>query len=298
VNELKHEGMTLVELLHVFSSEETCEGALLTAKWPNGFTCARCGHSHAYTITTRRSPLFECSACGYQASLRAGTIMEGSGTSLCKWFHSLLLVSLSPSAINAVQLQAAIGVTYKTAWLMLHKLRHTMSQADVGAVMLSGIVRINAAKYGRPHNSSVLRHPQEQPVLVGASVTDEGEPIHIKIKRVADEHLRENAVLSSGARAFIEREVEPDTVDLQCVTARYGSHRFLRLLDVAKQANVWIFTTYHGIGSKHLQAYLDEFGYRMNIILQNTNAGASTFTRLTRLCATTSTLTYSSLIRS
>src|SRR5665647_382834 len=102
--------MGLEELLNHYSTEEACAGALLAAKWPNGFTCANCGHRHAYTITTRRLPLFECAGCRHQSSLISGTVMEGSRTSLRKWFHTLLLVSLQPAGVNAVQLCASLNV--------------------------------------------------------------------------------------------------------------------------------------------------------------------------------------------
>jgi transposase-like protein len=293
---LVHVGMSrnIKELLHHFSTEEACAEALTAVKWPKGFVCAQCGHREAYRITTRKLPLFECTACRYQASLRTGTIMEGSGTTLRKWFHSVILFSLIPSGINAVQLQAAINVTYKTAWLMLHKLRYAMGQADAGD-MLSGIVRINAAKYGKPYNPSVLRHIQEQPLLIGASMTVDGEPIHIKIKQIADKHLRENTILSSGTKAFIELEVAPNAEDLQCITTRFGPRRCHRLLDIVKQANTWIHTKYLGIGPKHLQTYLDEFSFRKNIILQKVDA--LVFNRFICLCASISPLTYSALTR-
>jgi transposase-like protein len=295
VNILADEEIALEGLLHHFSSDEVCAEALLAVKWPNGFICGQCGHRHAYKIATRKQPLFECASCGHQASLRAGTVMEGSRTSLSKWFRALLLVSLMPSGINAVQLRAAIGVTYKTAWLILHKLRHAMSQADTGTMLLSGIVRINAAQYGKPYNPSVIRHPKEQPLLVGASMTEMGEPIYVKIKQVPDKHLRERSVLPSGTRVFIERHVQADTADVQCITDRFGPRRFRRLLDIAKEANRWIYTMYQGIGRKHLQAYLDEFCFRMNGMFQDT--GTSMFAHLSRLCATTPALTYSSLTR-
>jgi hypothetical protein len=289
VNDLADKLMNLEELLHHFSTDKACAEALLAAKWPNGFACSHCGHDHAYTITTRKQPLFECAVCGHQTSLIAGTVMEGSRTPLRKWFHALLLISLQPLGINAVQLRAIIGVTYKTAWLLLHKLRHAMNQDHTGT-MLSGIVRINSAVYGKPYNSTVLRHPQEQPLLVGASMTSLGEPIQVKIKRVACEHLRERSVIPDGTRAFIECEVESDTTDVQSVTARFGSGRFSKLLNIAKEASGWINSTFNGIGPKHLQAYLDEFCYRMNGKLQS--IGVSMFNHLTRVCATTHSITY------
>ncbi|WP_171654527.1 transposase [Paenibacillus foliorum] len=280
------------EQLQLFSTEEACADMLFTAKWPDGFHCARCGHPHAYKITTRRLPLFECSSCHYQESLIAGTIMEGSRTTLRKWFHALLLISYAPCGINAVQLSGAIGVTYKTAWLILHKIRYAISKADA-STMLSGIVRVNSALYGRPHNPSVNRHIQEQPLLVGASINTEGEPLYVKIKRVPDEYLQGRNLRPSGNQHFIQHNVESKTGDLECITARFSPRRFHRLLSVAKKAGQWINAAYHGIGPKHLQAYLNEYCYRLNLEFQ----GEAIFRYLTQLSAAAAPLTYPKLLR-
>ncbi|MFD0678937.1 MULTISPECIES: transposase [unclassified Paenibacillus] len=280
------------EQLQLLSSEESCADVLFAAKWPDGFRCTHCGHLHAYKITTRRLPLFECSSCHYQESLTANTIFEGSRSDLRKWFHALLIVSHTTCGINAVQLSEAIGVTYKTAWLMLHKIRYAMSKADAG-MMLSGIVRINSALNGRPHNPSVNRHIQEQPLLVGASLNAEGEPVYVKIKRVPDDHLEGKVLKPIGNQHFIEQYVEPKTDDLESITARFSSRRFQRLLTIAKKAGQWINATYHGIGPKHLQAYLNEYCCRLNLDFQ----GGAIFRYLTQLCAAAVPVTYPQLIR-
>jgi len=286
------EETVLEEQLQLFSSEQACAEALFTAKWPAGFRCARCGNSHAYKITSRRLPLFQCCSCHYQESLIAGTIMEGSRSELRTWFHALILISFSDSGINAVQLSKEIGVTYKTAWLILHKVRHAMSNADA-STMLSGIVRVNSALYGRPHNSTLNRHTREQPLLVGASLNEAGEPVYVKIKKVNEEHLLERVVRPAGNRHFIERHVEHETEDIDCVTARYSSRRFHRLLTTAKKAGQWINAVYSGIGPKHLQAYLNEYCCRLNLAVR----GVSLFHYLTRLCAATAPITYMFLLR-
>ncbi|TDF97545.1 transposase [Paenibacillus piri] len=281
------------EQLQLISSEQQCMEALFSAKWPDGFRCARCNHSHAYKITTRRLPLFECSSCHYQESLTKGTLMEGSRSDLRKWYHALLLFSHNPTGITALQLSAAIGVTYKTAWLILHKFRYCMGEADANT-MLSGIVRVNCAMYGKPYNPSMERHPQEQPLLIGASVNDEGDPVYVKIKQVFQEHLLGRTIRPIGTRHFSDCHIEPDTDDLESVTARYSSRRFHRLLNVVKKAGQWINTTFHGIGPKYLQAYLNEYCSRLNLAIH----GTSVFRYLIRLCVTIAPVTYASLLRS
>ncbi|GCL73380.1 hypothetical protein PN4B1_33170 [Paenibacillus naphthalenovorans] len=282
--------MTWEEFCQYFNTEEACADALYQFKWPNGFSCARCGHHLASTIVTRRLPLYECRHCHYQSSLTSGTIMEGSRTHLRKWFMAFFLISQTESGTNAVELSRVIGVTYKTAWLILRKIRHVISEAD-GRSLLSGIVRVNGSVYGRPHNPSWYHHPQEHPLLIGASMDEQGEPICIKMKLVSEEYRRERLILRSAEQNFIEQHIEPRTKDVQTVTSRWSHKRFQRLLRVSAAASKWINSTFHGLGSKHLQAYLDEFCYRLNLSLQRTPI----FHHLTHLCAKSEKVTYSML---
>ncbi|TVY11929.1 transposase [Paenibacillus cremeus] len=92
----------------LFGTEEACADYLFHAKWPDGFSCPRCGSHHAYKTATRRLPLFECAHCRHQTSLTAGTIFENSRTALTKWFLALYLVSQLETGISAVALSEAI----------------------------------------------------------------------------------------------------------------------------------------------------------------------------------------------
>lgn len=282
--------MTIESFRRHFNTEEACADVLFRAKWPTGFTCTRCGHRHASTIATRRLPLFECRHCGYQSSLTAGTVMEGSRTELRKWFMAFFLVSRTECGTNAVELSRNINVTYKTAWLILRKIRHAMSEADSRS-LLTGIIRVNGSVYGRPHNPSWYRHPQEHPLLIGASVDEHGDPAYVKIKVVSGDHMKERVILRSAEQAFTKRHMEPLITNVQFVRSRWSYKRFQQLLRISAAASHWINTTFHGLGPKHLQAYLDEFCYRLNLSFQN----SPIFSHLTRLCATTAAITYSAL---
>jgi len=276
-----------------YSTEEACINTLFKSKWPHGFRCPRCKHPYAITISTRRLPLYECRACHYQASLICGTVMEGSRTTLVKWFQAIYLMSNSTSSIHAVKLAEIIKVTYKTAWLILHKLRHAIGQFD-NKQLLQQIVRINGLQYGRPYNSTIYRHPQEHPVLGGVSVNSQGQITYMKLKQVNANFLSEGRVLSSGIRNFTEQHVSPKSTDIVSSTSRRPNQRFYPLLNKSKTAFRWINDTFHGIGSKHLQLYLDEFCFCENHSLRH----VTSFSKLLHLTATSKTITYQTLTKS
>ncbi|TVY08287.1 transposase [Paenibacillus cremeus] len=286
------EVINLANFHQQFGTEEACAAYLLRAKWPNGFSCPRCEHRHTYMTDTRRLPLFECCHCHHQTSLTAGTLLEGSRTELRKWFIAIFLVSRTTTGTSAVELSKIIRVTYKTAWLMLRKIRHGISTSD-GGTLLSGIVQVNLAAYGHPHNPSFYKHKREQPYFIGSTVNNEGDAYYIKLKLIPLNHLNQRDVLRSGTKNFSDLHVNPQVSEVQFVTARYCSKRFTKLLLSAAKANEWINKTFHGIGRKHLQAYLDEYSYRYNLTIRK----ASIFENLVMLCASSSSLPYSKLTK-
>ncbi|WP_438445508.1 transposase [Gorillibacterium sp. sgz5001074] len=271
-------------------TETECIQYLYCHKWPHGFSCPACGHWHAYTISTRKLPLYECSCCKHQTSLLAGTVMEGSRTSLVKWFHAIQLVSDPEHGISALTLCRILHVTYKTAWSMLHKIRYAMGRAEAEEP-LHGQVVIHDACYGRPHNSTVFQHPEESPVVVGAVVSDD-QPSRIMFRTVPTEWMQGRQILPIAAHSFIRDYVS-------ALSRRSCSIQLLRFAPIRtkiarplfREACLWLNQTFRGIGKKHLQTYLDEFCCRTNLAL----CSAPIFSRLSYICAAFGTITYRTL---
>ncbi len=111
-----------------FATDEACHEYLATCRWPEGFTCPRCGHHRAYALVRRRS--FQCVACRHQVSLTSGTILHNTKTPLTVWFWAAYLLTTDKRGISALLLQRQLGLgRYETAWMMLHKLRRAMVNA-------------------------------------------------------------------------------------------------------------------------------------------------------------------------
>ncbi|WP_082034282.1 transposase [Cohnella kolymensis] len=277
-----------------FATEKDCVLALYQAKWPNGFCCPRCRHPYAYVISTRRLPLYECQACKSQTSLISGTLMEGSRTQLRLWFQAIYLHT-RPAGINALQLSRIIGVTYKTAWLICHKIRHAMSLTERDQ-LLSGIVSLSDAVYCDRPVPSLEWHKQEQPLIIGASGEPTGKVVRIKIKKQNKVPLK-NRYDCPDQEIFIRENIDPTAQVRRIVKRRIGRQRNLALVRLCLDAESFLGHTFRGIGPKHLQVYLDQYCYIWNRHKQ------AVFSELLQACATTRTITYpqltgSTLIRS
>lgn len=271
-----------------FASEEECVSALFQARWPDGFICPRCQHRSAYIISTRRLPLYECQACRAQTSLIVGTVMEGSRTHLRLWFKAIQLHS-QPNGVNALQLSNIIGVTYKTAWLICHKLRFVMSCSEAG-MHLTGQVRITNTIIYKRLAPTFDYHRQEQSLIMGSSENDQGEITHLKIEH-QDKRTLKNQFAVPAIQPFILRHVDPKVAMHTITSSRLGPKRNYKLHQISWDLGRWLAYTFNGIGPKHLQRYLDQYVYMRN------RHNQSIFTELLQGCALTTKITYPMLIR-
>ena len=112
---------TLLEAVRYYSDPKVCFETMLMVKWPDGqITCPKCGGESVGVIRSRS--LYSCRECRTQFSARLGTIFEDSPVSVCKWFVAAWCVA-NGDAISSPKLAEVIGVTQKTAWSMLNRIR-------------------------------------------------------------------------------------------------------------------------------------------------------------------------------
>ena len=133
-------GLSLPQFQALYGSEQQCERALVAARWPHGWQCAHCGCKRFFhTRNGTGRLLWECFICGYQSSSIVGTVMEHTHLPLRLWFLAMYLLTQNKNAISALALKRQLGVSYKTAWLMKHKL---MDETLAAALMISGFGRM------------------------------------------------------------------------------------------------------------------------------------------------------------
>jgi transposase-like protein len=264
---------------------------LYRLKWPDGFECPNCGYGRCYVIQSRRHPLFECADCRHQTSLTVGTIMEGSRTPLSKWFTAIDLVARLTKGTTAVELAQTIQVTYKTAWLILHKIRHALGRYE-DTHPLTGTVRMNNGMYGRPHNSTVYRHPEEHPLLAAVELTDQEEVAKLKIKAVEADGCDRNTPRKHAREAFAQQHIDKHA-SIQGRHSSYAVNKHPLIRHVCAQASRWLNAAFHGLGGKHLNAYLDEYCCRHNLAADSLECLPD---RIAAVCVRFSRITYATLV--
>jgi transposase-like protein len=119
----------LLDAVRYFSDKAVCNEYMKSIKWPDGLCCHHCGSTRVGEIKTRS--MLRCKDCRKQFSFKVGTIFEDSPLGLDKWFVAVWCIANAKNGVSSHELGRAIGVTQKTAWFMLHRIRETM-QADEG----------------------------------------------------------------------------------------------------------------------------------------------------------------------
>lgn len=118
---------TLLDAVTYFSDRDVCINFVKELRWPEGVICPECGGlDHSY-LKTRH--IWKCKACKKQFSIKVGTIFEDSALPLSKWLTAFWLIVTAKNGISSYEIHRALGVTQKTAWFMLQRVRTAMHTA-------------------------------------------------------------------------------------------------------------------------------------------------------------------------
>ena len=269
----------LVDLVESFGSEDQCHEYLEHLRWPNGLECPRCSSSKISRIAKRRQ--FDCDSCRYQFSVRVGTLFHDSKLPLWKWFLAVYLMIESKKGISANQLKRTLGVSYKTAWYLCHRIRSAMEGGEAEA-LLRGIIEadetwVGGKRRGKQHGTRKWRDQKslilgaverggnvrlrveergakgtkkEVHGFLGDVVADEAEAIYTDQGHaywgIADENTRHESV-DHSAEEWVRGDVHTQTIE--------------GVWSLFKRS---IIGSYHQLSAKHLAAYVDEMEWRYN----------------------------------
>ena len=268
--------INLIELIDRFHSEERCRGYLEALRWPDGVTCLRCGHESVSEIEDRNQ--YECNKedCRYQFSVTAGTVMHRSKLPLWKWFLAAYLMIESRKGMSANQLKRTLGVTYKTAWYLCHRIRAAMG--DVVEAKLNGTIEVDETWVGGKGKGKGYGYRGNKTIVVG--MIKRGGEVRLRIVERANrvnlhqfilEHAGEDVQAIYTDEWHPYKGIDKKYESAKHETVRHGADEWVRG-DVHTNSieGIWallkrsIMGAFHHVSEKHLPAYLDELEWRFN----------------------------------
>ncbi|MHB8447327.1 MAG: IS1595 family transposase [Rudaea sp.] len=179
-------GLSMVEFLAQYGTEAKCYRALYRARWPQGFRCPACGDRRRSRFARGRQVYYQCRACRHQTTLAAGTVFAATKLPLRTWMLAMYLLTSTKTNMAALELMRHLGVNYKAAWRIKHKIMQAM-QTREQARQLSGFVQIDDAYLGGERNGGKPGRGSEnkQPFLIAVETDDTLEhPGHAVIEPV------------------------------------------------------------------------------------------------------------------
>ncbi len=264
-------------------------------RWPNGPACPHCGSVTVYVLKPKpeskrpvRKGVYKCKDCRKQFTVTVGTLFEGSHIPLNKWLMAVSLMCSSKKGISAHQLHRMLGVTYKTAWFMAHRVRYAMQQPLLKG-KFTGVVEVDETYVGgRPRKSQkdmlsgkvskCGRGTKKTPVV--ALVQRGGMVKSQTMTRLTGKNLKE----------FVYNNVDKNSIvmtdefksykmlrkDFQHKFVRHSYGEYVRgqthtntvegYFSLLKRGINGVF---HHVSKKHLHRYLSEFDFRYNMRKQN-----------------------------
>ncbi len=274
--------MNLFSLAKEFPTEEAALDYWVKIRWPDVVKCVECGHDKVYQIDTKGKTgkpcrKYECAKCGLHFSPTAGTLFHDSHLPMQKWFAAIALMCEAKKGISANQMKRHIGVTYKTAWYMCHRIREAMQESDkftvggpystveIDETFVGGFKRLEGHKAGHTNKTAVIGLAERNgKIYMEALPRAKREPI----QKVVDSKLDPDTpkVITDGKslyRKVIPQEKHEEHVHKRELKTRNvtSTHTVESAFSLFKRG---VVGSYHKVGRYHLNGYLGEFCWRYN----------------------------------
>jgi transposase-like protein len=295
---MANDQLNLTALAKHFSDEDKAREFLEKLRWPDGPVCPKCGEvNNAYRLEPQvskkgkhvRKGVWKCGGCREQFTVTVGTIFEDSHIPLSKWLLAYHLLCASKKGMSAHQLHRMLGINYRSAWFMAHRIRYTMSQEPLSS-KLQGVIEIDETYVGgklRPQSWTVK--PGERPKDIRSPFSNKQSVVSVLQRggRVQSQHVQR--VTAENLRPIVEQMVAENAhVMTDSATTLQGALSTRKHSQVNHRAGEYVryedglcITTnaiegyfanlkrgingvYHHVGKQHLHRYLSEFDFRYN----------------------------------
>lgn len=263
-----------------FQDPDKAREYLEATRWPNGVVCPHCGvigdHYKLPESKNTRPGVYKCASCSEKFSVTVGTVFESSKIKLHLWLQATYLMSASKKGISAKQLERMLGVTYKTAWFMAHRIRAAMDIAPKKQLGEGGEpVEIDETYWGNTSAKKKRRSSVDKMKIVSL-VERGGEKRSVHVASVNYLTLRPimQGLVAAKARVMTDelaayKPTSRDFASHQTVNHKSGEYSRGDVTTNSVESSFAIlkrglYGTFHSVSEQHLQRYATEFDFRWN----------------------------------
>jgi len=283
--------LNLSTMVHLFSDETAAREFIESKLWPNGPVCPHCDGKAAYKLTPKpgsKSPVrpgvYKCKACRKQFTVRIGTIFEDSHAPFSKWIMAFHLMTSSKKGVSSLQISRELGIDYKSAWHMTHRIRLAMSLPDDEPPLGEDGGTVEADETyvgGKPRKGTGYhkrgRGTSKAPVAV---LVERDGDVRVKhIENVTKETLCDNILVNIDPGAKIVTDDFASYIGIGDVftgghaTVNHSAKIYVNIdgehVNTAESFNALLkrghYGIFHQLSKKHLHRYCSEFEFRWNL---------------------------------
>ena len=271
------DSVSLCSLIETFGTEDKCRAYLEALRWGGEIECPRCGSGKISRIIKRNQ--YDCDGCRYQFSVTAGTVFNDSHLAFWKWFLATYLLCESRKGMSANQIKRTLGISYKTAWYLCHRIRAAMKEANPEP--LTGIVECDETYIGaKLRGRGVWAGRQNKEVVFG--IKQRGGEL-----RFFHAEDCKSGTLAKYIKENVSGDVEvimTDELPSYPGALRQSGHAAAKHKTIKHKLGIYvdgdittngiesafsllkrgIIGSWHKVSAKHLEAYLDEMTFRFN----------------------------------
>ena len=274
---------SLYQMMERFPDEASATAFFEERRWGDEPYCPHCGSINARAIPNKKPMPFRCRDCRKHFSVRTGTVLAESPIDLHKWLMAIYLLHTDRKGVSSVQMAKELGVTQKTAWFLVHRIRKAMEHRGG---LFSGEVEVDETFIGgkeRNKHESKKQHAGRGPVgkqaVVGLRERD-GAVRAYPIEATDKSHLQSAIVENVKRGSTIYSDSHPGYIGLPGYQHESVAHSLGEYVRGRTHTNsvesFWALFkrgyvgTYHYMSFKHLERYVTEFAYRHNVGVDNT----------------------------
>jgi transposase-like protein len=262
-----------------FQDPDAAREYLESTRWANGVVCPHCGvvdKFYKLVGEAHRPGLYKCSDCREQFSVTVGTVFESSKIKLHIWLQAVHLMTASKKGISSKQLERMLGVTYKTAWFMSHRIREAMNIAPKQQLGLAAPVEVDETYWGNVGKHEKGARSFHHKMKVVTLVERNGEKRSYHLATVNHTTLRPimNGMIAAKARlmtdqAGVYEKIGPDFKSHEVVNHTLKEYARGDVTTNTVESSFAIlkrglYGTFHSVSEQHLQRYAIEFDFRWN----------------------------------